>query len=164
MYAFIYIVFTSFCSLMHPMHISVTNMEYNNEKQAFDISVKMFTDDFEKALDYKYGIKANIGKDNEIDDLSGYFSKYAKENLLFFLDGKNNIGTQVKFLKKEMNFEATWLYFELKTDRKIKDVKIKTTFLNDLYPDQKNLLIFTYGEFQEGFQFRSYDDFEEIEL
>ena len=36
--------------LMHPLYISVTEMEYNPKEQALEISCKVFTDDLEKGL------------------------------------------------------------------------------------------------------------------
>ncbi|GAB4282096.1 MAG: hypothetical protein Kow0068_06680 [Marinilabiliales bacterium] len=137
-------------------------MEYVTEKKVFDIRIKLFTDDFETVLKNKYGIEPNLGKENENPGLAGYFIKYVNEHLQLYIDNKPYDKNDLKFVKKEMNFEATWLFLELKANDNIKRIKIKPTFINDLYADQKNLLIFTYGKVQKGFQFRSYDEFEEI--
>ncbi len=34
----------------HPVHVSVTSMEYNKAEQVFLVSFKVFTDDFEKGF------------------------------------------------------------------------------------------------------------------
>ncbi|MFH2095889.1 MAG: DUF6702 family protein, partial [Bacteroidota bacterium] len=124
---------------------------------------KIFTDDMESVVRKKYGIEMNLGKENENSECRTYINKYVHEHLSFQVNGKD-MNQGLEFLKREMNFEAVWFYYKVNCDSKIKSVKIKSSFLNDLYPDQKNLVIFNYGKINKGFQFKAGDEEEEIVL
>ena len=45
---------------LHPIHVSVTNIEYVDKNKIFDISFKIYTDDFENIISHKYGIRFKI--------------------------------------------------------------------------------------------------------
>ena len=148
----------------HPLHLSVTNIEYREEKEAFEIAFKVFYDDFERIIQAKYGVDLKLGQKDERPDYETYARKYIDEHF------KLQLGKEVKetdsfvFLKKEMNHEAVWFYYEVKTKQKIKEIKIEHSLMYDLFKDQKNLIIFTYKDLQEGYQLK-YDDKEiRIEL
>ena len=137
----------------HPIHVSVTNIDYNSKSKLFDISVKLFADDFSKILNSKYRTKINFENKNKNDNR--YVDKYIKENLKLFLNNKNINNkklklTQVKYKKVE---NVVWLYYKYKYSENPKKVKIINTLMNDLYRDQKNLLIFTYKKTQKAFKF-----------
>ncbi|MFC2121950.1 DUF6702 family protein, partial [Bacteroidota bacterium] len=46
---------------MHPLHVSLTNIEYQKEDKTFKIAFKIFTDDFEEILNRKYSVVMNLG-------------------------------------------------------------------------------------------------------
>jgi len=37
------------CS-MHPVHVTVTNIDFNSSNKTFDISMKLFLDDFQNVI------------------------------------------------------------------------------------------------------------------
>ena len=50
----------------HPVHLTVTNIEYFQNEKNIIISIRLFTNDFEKILDIKNNITLNIGKKMKI--------------------------------------------------------------------------------------------------
>lgn len=160
-----------FASFPHPLHISVTNIEYNQEKKTFDVAFKIFTDDFETIIFNKYGVELKLGKEDELQDYEKYINQYVFEHFCIEINEKNK---KLRFKHKKMNDVAVWLYYEfsakglrrykaLATERgsasggknkeNIKFVAITNSLMCDLYKDQTNLVIFNYFDIQKGFNF-----------
>ena len=147
----------NFSEKYHPVHFSVINMEYNDKTEAFDISIKLFIDDFEKIINKNDNVVLNLGKENQLKDCNKLIDKYIKKNFVIVFDKKavsKNL-EQKKFTVNE-NDKAIWIYYALKSKKPIK-VLIRNTLMNDLYNDQKNLFIFTVKDFQEAKKFEKSD-------
>ncbi len=142
---------------MHPVHFSVVNMEFNEQNQAFDISIKLFADDFEKIVNKNYNVVLNLGKENQLKDCNNYIDRYVKKNFVVVFDKKavSKKMTQKKVIVKSKE-KSVWLYYELQSKKPHK-VLVRNTLMNDLYNDQKNLFIFTYNKFQEAKKFEKND-------
>ncbi len=140
-----------FILVFHPVHVSVTSMEYNKGEKIFLVSFKVFTDDFETIIERKYGVDLNLGKEDELKNTDEYFSRYFRESFSFIVNGE-----EVKepvFLEKKMNDIAVWLYYRYPTSNNVEKVEIKNVIMLDMFMDQSNLLIFKYNDFEKGFVF-----------
>ncbi|NPA67446.1 MAG: hypothetical protein GXO50_02435, partial [Chlorobi bacterium] len=73
---------------LHPVHFSVTNMEYNEQNKEFDISIKLFADDFEKIVNRNYNVVLNLGKENCLKNAGEYIDKYVKKHFIIIFDKK----------------------------------------------------------------------------
>jgi cellobiose-specific phosphotransferase system component IIA len=90
-------------------------------------------------------------------DLSGV-NKKAVELAMKYIDAKIQIFAEGKKLKGKMiNMEYSGS--EIKMDlifinnRRSKNYLVKNLIMNDLYKDQSNLVIFRYGDYEEGVKF-----------
>jgi len=137
--------------VFHPVHISVTNMEYNKGEKDFLVSFKVFTDDFETNIERKYGVNLNLGKEDELENADEYFSRYFRESFSFIVNGEEL--KEPVYLEKKMNDISVWLYYKYSISGNVKDVGIKNIIMLDIFMDQSNLLIFKYNDFEEGFVF-----------
>jgi len=142
-----------FLLIFHPVHVSVTNMEYNKEEKIFLVSFKVFTDDFEAIVERKYGVNLNLGKGDELKNADEYFSRYFRESFSFIVNGEEL--REPVFLEKNMNDIAVWLYYKYPTSYNVKEVEIENIIMLDMFKDQSNLLIFKYNDFEKGFIFNS---------
>ena len=48
-------------SFFHPVHVSITSIEYIEGKNSFEVSFKLFWDDFEAIIASKYDVLLNLG-------------------------------------------------------------------------------------------------------
>jgi len=142
-----------FLLAFHPVHISVTSMEYNKEEEIFLVSFKVFTDDFETNIERKYGVNLNLGKENELKNASEYFSRYFRESFSFIVNGEEL--KEPVYLEKKMDDISVWLYYKYPTSGNVEEVGIKNAIMLDIFRDQSNLLIFKYNDFEKGFIFNS---------
>ncbi len=151
-------------SLSHPIHISVTNIDYSLDKKKINISFRLFLDDFDKIVSEKYGIELNIGKKNEHKNSNKYINKYIYENFLIKLNEKDVNSKKIVFNKRKIEDITIWLYYEIDYKTKLKNIEITNTLMTDLYKDQKNLLIFTYKNIQKALTFNRKNTLEKINL
>ena len=142
-----------FLLAFHPVHVSVTSIEYNKEEEIFLVSFKVFTDDFETNIERKYGVNLNLGKENELKNASEYFSRYFRESFSFVVNGEEL--KEPVYLEKKMDDISVWLYYKYPTSGNVEEVGIKNAIMLDIFRDQSNLLIFKYNDFEEGFIFNS---------
>lgn len=148
MISYIVIFIASFLPLNHPIHVSMTNIEYIKSKKEYTITVKVFSDDFQNNIKALYNVDLHLGEENELANTSNIITKYFNKALIVSFDGEKQ---NLQYVSRKMNFEATWMVFKITDKEKIKKIDIKNDIMNEYYRDQTNLLIFTKGEFQKAF-------------
>ena len=142
-----------FLLIFHPVHVSVTSMEYNKGEKVFLVSFKVFTDDFETIVERKYCVSLNLGKEDELKNAKKYFSRYFGESFSFMVNGEEL--KEPVFLEKKMDDIAVWLYYKYPISGNVEEVEIKNVIMLDIFSDQSNMLIFKYNDFEKGFIFNS---------
>ncbi len=136
---------------VHPVHVTVTNIDFNLDEKAFDVSIKVFSDDIESIVSKKYNVVLNLGKPDEITGSDNYISEYVRNNFSISINNDKFANKKLKFLKKEMREGALWLYFRYPLSKRINLLKVNNTLLNDLYPDMTNLVIVRFNETENGY-------------
>lgn len=157
------LILTIFLNAAHPVHISVTNIEYIQKSRNFKASIRLFIDDFEQAIYNKYKVNLLLGKENQLNKADFYINKYCKNNLQIIFNGNNNVSNKMTITSTKLNLKENTItiYYKIK-EKEPQKVSIKNTLLNDLYKDQKNLLIFTCKNTQEAIKFdfsKTYKEF-----
>jgi hypothetical protein len=136
--------------MIHPIHVSITNMEYFPEKQEIEFTTKIFKDDFQLLFIHLKELNIDF---NNVDSIK----KYQKE-----IDNYISYHVEIEINQKKQNLElsgfklndeAIWLSYNLKIKNEIRSIKIINTLLLDLYFDQKNLLIFKFEDQEYAYQF-----------
>jgi len=148
----------------HPVHVTVTNIDYISEKKEFVISMKVYIDDFETIVKHNYQVDLNLGKESELTNSSDYISKYVLENFALITNDIDKTKKRLVFSKKEIVDLSVWFYFTFKCKAKIENLEIKNSLMIDLYNDQTNLLIFTYFGFQQAIEYNNNRLLEKINL
>jgi len=144
-------IILAFCS--HPLHVSFTNLEFNSSVERWEVSVKLFKDDFADDLKNMYAFETVIS-DEEKPGEKEYFQRYVEDCLnISFNNESIDVGSW-NYEGRKVNFEAVWLNFSFEFDGLLKNVSIENRLMFDLFSDQKNLLIFTYLGEQRAYQFR----------
>ncbi len=128
--------------LFHPIHISVTEIEYNEKAKALQIITRIFMDDLESAV-------RNRIQQPELDILhppkglttEALLSDYLKDHFKIKLDGKDQ---KMYFLGYEEEDFAFVCYIEIENVKDFKVAEVTNTVITDLYDDQSNLVHLTY--------------------
>jgi hypothetical protein len=138
----------SFIILAHPLHVSLLSVEYSEKSDSFNVFLKIYADDF--LLDYRLltGDDSTrfdfIAKKETAEPL---LRKYLNEKVQIFAEGKKLDG---KLLTLESSDGELKMNLVFNNNKKSKNYRIKNLIMTDLYKDQSNLLIFRYGDYEEG--------------
>ncbi len=138
--------------LWHPVHLTVTNVEYFTKKKYFIVQVRFFRDDLEKAIFLDTHVKPDFTKEDKQNEklLMAYIKKY----FLLKINGQD-LRPQYQLMGYRLEDITLWARFKVKyRNPEIKKVDIMNKLMLNLYPDQQNLLIFVYKNSQRGLTFR----------
>lgn len=137
-----------FLSLLHPVHVSVTSVEYVKEKNIFDVSFKLFWDDFEVIIAQKYGVLLNLGKEDEKKEKEHYFTQYISASFSLMVDG---VKLEPKYKMDTINEASIWLYYSYPGRLGKTKIEIENRLMLDMFDDQTNLLMVKFGNIEKGF-------------
>jgi hypothetical protein len=119
----------------HAYHVSLTEMRHNAKEKIYEVEIKVFTDDLEKALLQETKSSVRLSANDKNDTL---IAKYLAKRFKIF-DTKNNMLTYT-VLGKEIEKDATWIFVELPVTEPSQIAKIEQGILTELYDDQSNVL------------------------
>ena len=75
---------------LHPVHLSVTNIEYNFSDNNFEISFRFFADDFQNIISQKYSIEINLENININKKSQAHITNYINEHFFLTLKVRSN--------------------------------------------------------------------------
>ncbi len=131
-----FILVVSTASQRHDFHTSLTEMQVNAKEKTLEVTLRVFTDDLEKALTraapgQKIRLAVNDKNDEGID-------RYVKQH--FILTNAKGERKPYRYLGKEFESDATWLYLEIPFAEPLTGAKLQNDVLCDLFNDQTNLV------------------------
>jgi len=155
------ILFIALFFAFHPVHVTLMSLEYSPEDQKFVGFLQVYYDDF--LVDYQNMFGFNPQGDITADPAS------SKEIIMKYLVGKVRFYAGETELKPELsdiilnnNELRMSLNYPVKKESDL--FRIKNSILTDIYNDQSNLLIFRYGEFEEGVKLSSLNKEREFKI
>ena len=130
--------YTSLFFLFHPFYISMTDIDYNDKNHEVEVSVRIFTDDFENTLRKEHSnINIDIEHPANQTQMNGFVNEYIQHHLSFQINGKQ---AAMGFAGYEKENESIWIYFEIKDVSAVQKVVITNTLLHDYNENQINLI------------------------
>ena len=135
----------------HPFHTSLTQMQYDAQRQTFEVSVRVFTDDFETALTKENGGKSvHLNNGQKQDRL---IEQYMRKH--FAVANADRKPTAITYVGYEQEADAQWVYLEMPYATKVQNVFIKQDILIDLFTDQVNLVTIQLNQVKKTIVFRN---------
>ena len=130
-------------AVVHPLYISVTEINHNAEDKNLEISCKIFADDFEKTLLSVYNKKVDLVAPKNKTEIDQLITGYIKNHLVIKLDGKP---VTLEFVGYENENEAVWSYFQVpNTTQAPKKIEITNSILYEAYEKQMNMMHVSVG-------------------
>lgn len=124
-------------STHHPIFVSVTEIEHNAKEKTLEISCKIFTDDFEKALKSTYKTYIDLLKPKDKEAMNKLVADYVQKHLLIKTDGKP---VALQFLGYEQDEEGIVSYYQINNIAAVKKLDITDNILFE-YKDQQISII-----------------------
>lgn len=138
----------------HEFHASVTQMQYNPKDHAFEISIRIFTDDFEKALSQESNSKVHLSGStagpNDKNDL--LIEKYIRSHFSYASPQKQT--KTFSYVGHEIEADANWIYLEMPYNEPFKGGLLKNNILMDMFDDQVNMVNIQYQGQKKTFVYR----------
>lgn len=122
---------------LHPLHVSVTEIEFDEKDKALEIMMRVFIDDLETTMKDRL-------KQPELDILSPkgitvdqMMTDYLDSHFKITLDGKPQ---KINYLGHEREGEAFIFYIEVSNVKKWKTIQILNDIITETFEDQSNLV------------------------
>jgi hypothetical protein len=122
----------------HEFHLSKSTINYNTKDQTLQITMNMFIDDLELALQPTAGDTLRLCTRKERVDAEDSIHTYILEHLKIEINGK--IVTP-EFLGKEQSDDlaAVWCYLEVVDIPLFSEMNLTNNIMIELFDDQKNM-------------------------
>ena len=127
---------------LHPIHISVSEINFSEKDKALQITSRIFIDDLELS------IRAER-KEDELDLIEPknglttekMVSDYVLKHMAVKLDGKIQ---KLKFLGMELEEPALICYIEIENVKKFKTIEVRNDIIMETHDDQSSIVHVTY--------------------
>lgn len=127
---------------LHPIHVSVSEINYSEKDKALQITSRVFIDDLELSI-------RTQRKEEELDvtapknglTTNQLVIDYMKEHFKIKIDGKP---AKLNFLAVETEDLAFICYIEIENVKKLKTLEVFNDVITETHDDQSNLVHVTY--------------------
>jgi ABC-type lipoprotein release transport system permease subunit len=122
---------------LHPYYISMTDINYNNKSKSLEVSIRIFTDDFEKVMRKNCNCKVDLLKPENKKAMGILINQYIQEHLQLKVNGQTKT---LEFAGYQQEEESTWNYYQVKDIPQVKKIEINNSLLHDYREEQINML------------------------
>jgi hypothetical protein len=143
------IVWLNFCGvIMHPLYVSMTNMDVDAQNGSIVLQIRIFTEDLETILHNKYNVDGWMGTQNEHRDGRRLLREYVNERFSMAV----NDGEKIDLATDSMTIveDMMWFYMKGKAKQTIRRMEIDNRLLTDFFSKQNNLVIISTGRDEIG--------------
>lgn len=119
----------------HSYHATITELRYNAEKKQVELAIKVFVDDFERAL--SQGQPAHIslsGNSLALPLTESYLHRTVT------LKTPTGSSLPLQFLGMQPEKDAYWLYCKAVSPRPLTGLQLRQAVLLDVFSDQMNIV------------------------
>jgi hypothetical protein len=131
----------------HPVHVTLTSIDYIPEMYSFNVFVRMYFDDFLrdcKINDDGNQIKYFSDNNSSSKDI---MEKYLSEKIIIKVNEKQLSG---KLQNMKLSDNEISMNIEYAKSKKPKTIKVQNLIMTGLYGDQSNMVIVRVNDFEEG--------------
>lgn len=131
----------------HPIHVSVCTIEHNPDSQSLQVTIKIFADDLEDALNqgnYRPDTLTYLDtfKDDAAPEVTWSIEQYLSDVFEIRVNEKK---VTWSYLGQEREDLAMWCYLEVADIENIKQVEVRSQVLMGVHRDQINLVHVRYN-------------------
>lgn len=122
---------------MHKYYISLTKIDYIQEKEEVQITMRFFIDDVERALNKRFKKEFELDTKDELEKTDSFLNLYVKQKFLIKINGKDMNYT---FLGKEYENDVMFIYLDLTGIKSITSIEVTSRMLYEEFPEQQNYI------------------------
>lgn len=133
--------------LIHEFYVSLTEIRYNGQTERFELSIRIFPDDLDRALLARTGIHTQLATELEHKQADSLLMLYILEDFTLEVNGKK-LG--LEYLGKEPESDAIWCYLESTKVATPESITVHSSILTEYFPDQVNIIQVYRGKWNKG--------------
>jgi len=122
---------------IHPLYITVTDIDHNAKDKTLEISCKMFTNDFEAALEKTAHTKVDLSDPKNKTNTDKLIADYITRHLVVKVDGRP---VTLQFVGTEKEEDGTWSYFQVNNVPAVKKLEVNNTLLYETFSQEINIM------------------------
>lgn len=126
----------------HPFHVSVTEIAHNAGEKTLEVSCKLFTDDFERALATAYRAKVDLVNPPSRAAMDTLVKKYVFSHLTL---RANDRPCTFRYLGFEHDKESVYAYVEVEGIPALRALSLTNSLMYDVFDDQVNIMHVVVG-------------------
>ncbi len=136
---------------LHAYHATITELRYNAAKKQLELSVKVFADDFEKAL--SQGQPAHVNLTDAGPRPLALASAYLQRTLQASTAAGAPLPLQVLGMQAEK--DGYWFYCKVPLPGPVPGVQLRQAMMLDVFGDEVNIVNFEAGDKKQSALFRA---------
>ena len=140
---------------LHKYYISFTKINYSENSKAIQVTMRIFIDDLENALNKQFKIDSKLYTEKEILDLNSYITEYITDKFFILINDKKE---NYNYLGKKYDEDEIILYLEIENIDNITAIEIKNSILMEVFDDQQNIIKLDINKKKKSFILTSGDD------
>jgi len=144
----LFIILYSFQANAHKFYVSLTDINYNAQNQTLEVTIKVFTDDFEDCLNSIHGTSNFLCTEKEIPEIDIQIEKYLTTHFKI-----ENSATPLSsnYIGKKCENDYCYLFLEFSKFNLNEEYQLHNSILIDDFEEQVNKVNFKVND-----QIRSY--------
>ena len=124
-------------NIVHPFHVSTTEINHNEKDKTLEITCRIFTDDFENILRKNYKTKVDLSSDKDKEAMNKLVSDYVIKHLSLKVNDKT---LNLSYLGFEIDHEAVNCYLQIENITSVKKIDAVNSLMYDMYDDQMGIM------------------------
>ena len=147
-------------NILHEFHLSKCEVVYSEEDHALQITLHIFIDDLELALEQQGNKGLYIATEREHESADSILYMYLQEEFQLTADDQL---LQYNYIGKEPSSDllAVWCYLEVENFKPNKSLTVSNHILLDVYDDQKNIVSVKMPGKKGGYYMMEKDNYEQ---
>jgi hypothetical protein len=131
----------------HEFYVSLTDIRYNSHNERFEVSMRLFPDDLDRALFERWGIRTQLATELEHERADSLLMVYLLDGFSLVADKQEIV---FSYLGKEAESDAIWCYLESDPHPYPAEVSIGNKLLIEVFPDQINIIQVYVNDWNKG--------------
>ena len=128
----------------HPIHVSVTEITFDEKEKELEIVSRIFVDDLELAIrESAKQPDLNLLEPAGSQTRDQLVSAYVMSRLKVSLKGKPQV---LNYLGHEIESDAILCYIQVKNVKKVETIQVFNSVITELHEDQSNIVNVNVGE------------------
>jgi len=127
---------TGLVAVLHPFFVSVIEINHNAKEKSVEVSMRIFTDDFEGALKKFSNTKIDLANPANKEAIDKNIVSYVKQKMYVQINGKPAL---LEYVGYEIKKESVWVYFEIDNITTVKKVEVNCNLLYEYQEKQMNI-------------------------